>query len=149
MNRKKAIITVSLFFLLFGCGTDSNTDQNKQDTPITGSNKLIDQQPSADAKEMINKHEEISAIKAVNNSETIVVAVKVNHSERFTLKSLRKKMEKELKDSFPKLDVEFSTDLKIFLELEKLEEEIQADHFTEDKLDKGLKEIIKLSKEQT
>lgn len=149
MNRKKAIITVSLFFLLFGCGTDSTTEQDKQDTPIKGSNKLIDQQPSSDAKEILNKHEEITAIKAVNNSKTIVVAVKVKHSERFTLKSLKKKMTKELKDSFPKLDVVFSTDLKIFLELEKLEKEMQTGPLTEKSFNKKLDKIIKLSKEQT
>ncbi|QGS68578.1 hypothetical protein CV093_08795 [Oceanobacillus sp. 143] len=71
MDRKKTIITVSLFFLLLGCGTDSTIEKNKQDTPINVSNKQLNQQPSTRAKDILNNHKEITEIKAVNNSKKL------------------------------------------------------------------------------
>ncbi|RDW17994.1 YhcN/YlaJ family sporulation lipoprotein [Oceanobacillus chungangensis] len=150
MQRIIVIIIAGMFFLLFGCGTDTSKEQQaKQDSTIDNSNSQIDQEPSIKAKKTLNEHEGITEIRSVNNTKTLVVAVKVNHDERFTLKSLEKKMTKKLKDEFPKLDVEFSTDLKIFLELDKLKKKMQTGSLTEKELNKELDKIIKLSKKQT
>lgn len=54
-----------------------------------------------------------------------------------------------MKKQFKNLDVEFSTDKKIIIELDKLEKQILNNEISSKELKKRLKQIVTLSKEQT
>lgn len=54
-----------------------------------------------------------------------------------------------MKESFPDLDVTLSTDKKIMLEVEKLEQKIKANQLSEKELSKKVKTLLELEKEQT
>ncbi|WP_337020311.1 hypothetical protein [Oceanobacillus massiliensis] len=128
-------------------GQTNNTDSAEIEN--ISNQSLVSQQPANHAKELLSKHEEITAINAVNTKDNILIAVEVEHHERFTLAQLRKKFQKEMEDEFKDMKVEFSTDRKIVLELEKLEKDIRNDKLSNKELEKKVKKIVKLAKEQT
>ncbi|WP_249869952.1 hypothetical protein [Oceanobacillus saliphilus] len=154
MRKTTSIIYFCTTLLLVACGnvqpmdTGQNTDDFADITKISNE-YLISQKPSNQAKEMLRKHEEITAVRAVNTEDSIVIAIEVEHHERFTLAETRKKYKKEMEDKFKDKKVEFSTDKKIVLELEKLEQDITNNTITKKELEKKVKQIIKLTKEQT
>ncbi len=147
------MLFVGLILFLVGCATnsDSDTAENSQDVKYTkiSSTSFMDQEEANKAKRFLTKFEEIKAIKAVNTSKTLVVAIKIHHNKRFQLAELQKKFTKKLKKAFPKFKTELSTDQKIFIELNRLEEKIESDNMSNKKLERGVRHLIKLSKEQT
>ena len=54
-----------------------------------------------------------------------------------------------MKKQFPGMDVYFSTDKKIILELKKLEQDINSNSFTKKDISKKVKIIIELMSEKT
>ncbi len=66
--------------------------------------------------------------------------------KRFKLADIRKELKKDIKEKFQIKKVEVSTDQKVILELDKLEEEIQDKSVNKNELKKGIKtnyQIIK------
>lgn len=153
-HRLILILCLVITLFLFGCGNNSTSKANNHNESEIQFTKLntsdaIDQQVSNEAKQIISKFNEIKAVKAVNSKDAIVTAVEVDHLERFTLQEVKEKVEKKLKKEIKQKKVIVSTDKKIFLELDKLEAKLQSKELSKEKLDKKIKEIIKLSKEQT
>ncbi|WP_188454582.1 hypothetical protein [Virgibacillus oceani] len=154
INVKKLILYFGLMLFLFGCSPNSNSNSAKndvQDVEYTkiANNSFVNQQKANKAKKILSKHDEITAIKAVNSDETLVVAIEVHQNKRFQLAAIRKKYAKELKEEFPKLHTELSTDKKIIFELNRLERQIKAKEISNKQIKKELKHITKLMKEQT
>lgn len=152
----RLIFTLCLVITLFLSGCDNNStskanNNNESEIQLTKLNTSdpIDQQTSNEVKKIISHFNEISEVKAVNSKNAVVTAIEVDHLERFTLKEIKKKIEKKLKKEIKDKEIIVSTDKKIFLELDKLESNIQSKDISKEKLDKKIKEIIKLSKEQT
>ncbi|SET28251.1 Sporulation lipoprotein YhcN/YlaJ (Spore_YhcN_YlaJ) [Oceanobacillus limi] len=140
--------------MLIGCGTDtgqgtSDNPNNVELTKISTQRKDTDQQLANKAKDILKKKESVSGVNAVNTSKKLVIAVDVPQHERFKMAETRKKLRKEMKKKFSQVDVELSTDQKIILELEKLEEKLQKGSIKKKDLEKQVEDIIKLSKEQT
>lgn len=154
MHYNKAVIAFGLFLILLGCGLNStNESTGNEDKPIEltklTTHSTIDQHPANQAKESLRKHKEITSIKAVNSNKKLAIAVEVEHNERLKLAKIKKKLTKEMKKRFSKMDVEFSTDKKIFIELESLEEKIKSDSITKKTLKREINRIINLAKEKT
>jgi len=153
--KKYSFILVLLVLLLIGCGTDSNqnANQNTQNdvefTKIATDKKSIDQQPANRAKELLSKHDEVTNVKAVNSSDKLVIAIEIEHMKRFLLKQIEKDLKKEMEKEFEDYKVELSSDKKIILELEELEEKIQSGSIPKKELKKEVDRIIKFSHEQT
>lgn len=145
------IISILSCLILFGCGYHSADHSSQQNIEVRNisANKVIDQAPSNEAKELLINHDEIIGVKAANTSKDLIVAVKIKHRERFQLKQLKEEFTQELKDHFKNFHIELTIDKKIFLELDKLEEEIQSRSISPGKLGKEIERIIKLSKEKT
>lgn len=151
------IILLSTLLLLSACMNKANEsalepDRNaNDDLQLTklSSYGIYDQNPANKAKNMLSKHDGISRIRAANDSNDLIVAVDVKQHKRFQLKSIEKEMRKELNESFSDLEVTFSTDQKILLELKKVEEAIENDSFSNEELEDMLKKIKQLSKEET
>lgn len=154
MFVKKLMICVGLIFFLIGCSSNpdpesANNDQQIKYTKMSADDDFMDQQAANQAKDFLGKYEDITAIKAVNTSKKLVVAIEVHHNKRFQLENLGKKYAKKLKKKFPKFKTELSTDQKIFIELNRLEQKIDSNNISNKNLEKKVKHIIKLTKEKT
>ncbi|MBY7143803.1 hypothetical protein KFZ56_12250 [Virgibacillus sp. NKC19-3] len=147
----KSIVFISFALLLVGCGTNSESQGNNdiELNQISTTSNAIDQEPANQAKEYLSKYEEITSIKAVNTSKKLMIAIEIQHHERFGLANFREERKKEMKEKFPNMEVDISTDKKIILELERLEKALESKKVSKKELEKALDKIISLSKEQT
>jgi hypothetical protein len=148
------IIGIILMVSIIGCSNDSNTQRNSDNTiSITqiSTKNNYNQQYSNEAKKTLSQKEDITKVVAVNTNKLLVIAIEVPHHERFNLNDLNKELSKEMDDKFKDKDlkVELTTDKKIVLELEKLEEKLKKNEISKKELKKQLKHISKLLKEQT
>ncbi|MBR3120424.1 MULTISPECIES: hypothetical protein [Oceanobacillus] len=153
MYKKSFVLYVGFVILLTACGNDLSmepADNNEKiDLTKISNETLISQQPSNKAKDLLRKHDEIITVKAVNTDETMLIAIEIEHMKRLELAKIQKQYQKEMKKQFKDLDVELSTDKKIIIELNKLEKQIINAEIQNKELKKKLKQIVKLSKEQT
>ncbi|KEK25343.1 YhcN/YlaJ family sporulation lipoprotein [Bacillus gaemokensis] len=153
--RKLSTITV-LFVLLLGLitGCTSPLDKEvKQETHKKTEKKKepkltkvsmeesFNQSIAHEAKKKILAMEEILEVRAVNSNTDLYLAVKPEHHERFQLKPLRKKIKKQLEDENPTFDIHISTDQKIFMLLDKLENKIKKKEANKEQINKQLKTI--------
>ena len=154
MKRKWLLIIVVPLLILTSCKNEPTIDtssEERQQVELTkiSSNQNIKQVPSNKAKEKLRNYEELTKIKAINTEQDMLIAFDIDHHERFSLDQFEKELKKEMKKEFPNLNVHVSSDKKILLELERIEKKLQNNDLTDKKLKKELKDIIKLSKEQT
>ncbi len=134
----KKLFFLCFIFLLTGCNFAAKSD----DQPLyMGSNKVIDQTKADEAKQIILSMEEVIAVKAVEFEEDIFVAAQVKQFDRFFLDQIRKKAHEKIKKRYPETQVHVSTDKKVFLELEKLEEEIYHNKIKKAEIKKKWKKI--------
>ena len=140
-----------LALLLTACGNEPMElgQQNSPEVTKISNEKLISQQPSNKAKDILSDQEEITVIKAVNTKDILFIAVEIEQHERFTLSQLEKEYKKEIEKHFKDMKIEFSTDKKIVLELDKLEKKIDHNDISKKEMSKKLKQIVNLAKEQT
>lgn len=143
--------TISL--MLIGCGTpstmESPNDNSVELTKLTTEKESINQEASNKAKDIIQQYDDITAVNAVNSSNHLIASFEVEYLQRFNLEDIRGEIEKQLKEEFPTLKVVVSTDQKIIIELEKLETELNKNSISKKQLEKNVKKIISLSKEET
>ncbi|CAN7648944.1 YhcN/YlaJ family sporulation lipoprotein [Bacillus sp. SD075] len=109
----------------------------------------ISQSVANRAKVKVMTEEETWDVKAVNTDKELLVAIKVDQFDRFRLKKIEKKVKSDLEKSFPDHKVLVSTDQKMYLELEQLEQKLQKDNTNMKKLEKDFNKIKTLMKEQT
>lgn len=160
--RNLSAITI-LFVFLFGfvTGCTSPLDKkgkqetHKQSAPkkevnlTKVSTESVNQSIAQEAKKQILSMEEVEDVKAVNSDTDLYLAAKPKHHERFQLKSLRNKIKKQLKSSYPNFDIHISTDQKIFMMLDQLETKIQNKEVNKAQLKKQLKTIQSEMKSNT
>lgn len=153
MTYIRIICCFTAVLLLGGCGVDSsnNTSENHHnDVEFTKiSTKTINQSDSNHAKELLSKKDSVISVQAINTAKKLLITIEIPHHERLQLAKIRQDLHKEMKKEFPNLKVELSTDKKIIIELEELENKIKKNNISNKKLEKELDRIIKLSKEQT
>ncbi|MFD2628206.1 hypothetical protein [Oceanobacillus kapialis] len=155
MSIKRWLLLISLLCILSSCGNDTALEPSHNENEaidlkhISTSDQDTSQQYANRAKESLRKYPEITAVKAANTSKQLIVAIQVEQGKRFNLAGIRKQLKKEMNEKFPKLKVEVTTDKKIVIELEKLEEKLESKEMSKKSVEKRVKEIIELSKEQT
>ncbi|WP_164217918.1 YhcN/YlaJ family sporulation lipoprotein [Virgibacillus sp. YIM 98842] len=156
MPVKRWLLIASMIAVIAGCNTDDSvlepagSPNNDIELMKISKDHQLDQHISNQAKDSMRKYAEVTAAKAVNTDKKMLMAVEVKHNERFNLANIKKQLKKEMEEQFPHITVEFSTDKKIILELDRLEKEIQKDiAYSPKKLEKELDKLISLSKEQT
>jgi len=154
VNNAYKLLIISLCFtlLLIGCNVQTpseKTTNNRVELTKISTKQPIDQQASNQAKEMIRQYDAITSVKAINSSHYLVVAFVIEHLKRFKLERFRKNIQKHLEKQFPHLKVIVSTDQKIILELDQLENKIETTNISKKQLEEFVKKIIRLSKEQT
>lgn len=151
-NVKFIFLVMVLVLLLAACNNNSTTDPSQGDDGMDitklSNESITSQKPSNQAKDILRKHEEITVIKAINTREKLLIAIEIEHHERFTLAQLRDEYTKEMKDKFKDMKIELSTDKKISIELEKLEQQINEGSLSNKQLEKKVDKLIKLAKDQ-
>lgn len=161
--RKIGIIT-ALFVLLLssltGCGSspldkkvkkekEKQTEEKKGPKLTKMSTESFNQSIAQGAKKKALAMEEITEAAAVNSNLDLYIAVKPEHHERFGLKPLRNRLKTQLSKEYPTFNIHVSTDRKIFMLLDKLENKIKKKIVTKDQIKKQLKIIQSEMKSDT
>ncbi|TQS75737.1 hypothetical protein DX933_05540 [Ornithinibacillus gellani] len=151
MNKSiQWVLLVFLFVLLTGCNQDGTTQGTKpKPTYQLVTQENVSQDPANQTKLLLQNKEDIKQVHAVNTTKEIVVAIDVPQMKRFQLKNIQKTTKAELKKAFPKAKIHLSADKKIILEVKKLENELQHQAMSSKHLQKQVKAIVQLMKEQT
>lgn len=151
MKVKKLAVLIIIAFVLTSCA--SNNPKTKQDSSqgtIHLSNQTSSSQSKAEqAKEKLRHDENIDQVLAVNSKDNLVIAIEVPHMKRFQLKKIEKQATKKMKKAFPDMTVHLSTDKKIVMELDELENNLTTKDISQKELNKKLNKLIKLMNEQT
>lgn len=148
----KLILVLTVIGLSSGCNENQNQlGDNNNDLSISQvhTSKPINQSVANQAKEKVIKEKEISDVKAVNTDKELFVAIKVENFDRFRLKKIKKKVKSDVEKMFPDHRVFVSTDSKMYLELDQLEQKLQKDNLNMKNLKKDFNKIKSLMKEQT
>ena len=149
---KVGLLILMVIGLCSGCnGNQNQLGDDNEDLNISQVNisKPISQSVANQAKENIITEEEISDVKAVNTDKELLVAIKVKQFDRFQLKKIEKKVKSDLEKMYPDYKILVSTDQKMYFELDKLEQKLQKDNTSMKKLEKDIKKIKSLMKEQS
>ena len=147
---KTFLFLITVIGFVSGCSGNSNQIDNNKNLNISKvhTSSPIEQSVANQAKDRLLAEEEVSDVKAVNSDKELLVAVKVDNFDRFRLTSIKKQAQSDLENMFPDYKVLISTDQKMFLELDQLEQKLEKDKTKMDSLKKDFKEIKSLMKEQ-
>ncbi|MFF2458245.1 YhcN/YlaJ family sporulation lipoprotein [Peribacillus simplex] len=153
LNRSTPFFSILIVLLMTGCSanssqTDINKDRGLNISKVHTSNP-IDQTVANQAKDKLVNQDEVADAKAVNSNKELLVAIKVENFDRLRLKKIKKKSQTELEDMFPDYKILVSTDQKLFIELEHLEQKLEKDHTKLDSLNRDFKRIKSLLNEKT
>ncbi len=85
--------------------------------------------------------DEVLEVKGVSVDESIYLAPRVKQLSRFRLEEIRRQAHKRIKERYPKASIHVSTDKKIYIELEKLEERLQEQSISKKQLDEKIKQL--------
>lgn len=139
---------IAMVFLLISCSNDASETEHPMPTDIS-TKPFISQEAANQAVDMALKKEEVIRANAINTEKQLLLAFEVKPFDRFQLQSIEKKLKKELKNAFKDMKVEVSYDPKIMLEIEKVQDKIQANEMDKKTLTKEMKRIVKLKHEKT
>ncbi|MBP3950523.1 hypothetical protein [Bacillus suaedae] len=139
------------FVLTIVCGilfvTGCQMEPTKDIKPLQLSNEvLINQEQADEAKQIVLSMEEVVEIKGVAVKDAIYLAPRVKHFDRFRLNEIRKSSHQAVKKKYPNASVHVSTDQKIFMELEKLEQALKNRSISEKRLENKLTELEDMMK---
>lgn len=153
---KRCFFIVICLLIFSGCQeeprtTPDNRGNQSLDVDLTklSTQSSIDQTYANEAKDYLKNIEDITAIQAVNTNDQMMITIEIDYLKRFELETKRKELVKQLKETFPHLEVFVSTDQKIILELEQVEQALQQNQLSKTELEKKIKELMDLAKEET
>lgn len=143
-------------FVFTGCSSSTDhfekqgqqTEEQMNFSTVTHESN-IDQTAANEAKEIVDSFDETTDIYAVNSKNTLMIAFNVKQMHRFQVESIENDIEKRLRNELPHIVIKVSTDAKMRLELEKLEQDLHNENLSNQTVEKQIQEIISLSKEQT
>lgn len=123
---RKIGLSIVMFFSVMVLVSCNNQDENQTLTKNVNYTNVkyggvVDQSPSAKAKDIVSEREETTDIRAVNSDKDLYLAFNVDTFDSFRIDKIEADVKKELKKKFPDYNVQVSTDKKVFLELEALE----------------------------
>lgn len=155
MYRGTIILILIGLFLLVSCSKENTAERvsPKNNPPLEftklSTNSKDDQRTANEAREFVSKFDEVTDVRAIHHDDQLLIAVKVNHFDRFDLKDIEKKLKKSTNNSFQDVNITLSTDKKLFIEIEKLENELQNDSLSKKELSKRINKLRNLLKEET
>lgn len=141
-----------IFLFLLGCNQqdDVNSKLTIQPTKTSTTQSIdINQENAITARAILLEKDEVKKVRVIEGKNLIIAAVELKHWNTFRAKKLKEQMKKKLEKEIKSKKIEVTTDHKIFIELEDLERKIANNSLSKKKLEKDLKKINKLMKEQT
>ncbi|WP_052130313.1 YhcN/YlaJ family sporulation lipoprotein [Ureibacillus sinduriensis] len=133
MKKLVALFFVPLF--LIGCS-------NEQTIEISGVS--TDEVKKVEIEDMIRNSKEVYSGTAIMVNNELLVAIQVKPWLGFKEQKVEKKLQKEIEEKYPDLDVLVSSDYKMHWETQKLLEEGDSTKVTEE-----VKKLKSLAKEET
>ena len=132
---KKLVSILFVPFLLFGCSNEQS---------IQTADASIDEKNRLDIEDMIKNKKEVytGTILLVDNE--LLVAIQVNPWIGFKEQKIEKRLQKEIEEKYPDLNVLVSTDYKMLWESQKLLNEEDNQKILDE-----MKSLKKLAKEET
>lgn len=154
-HRSKCFVFLLLFHLfIFSAGCKQSEReaghsliQTADPSPVTVKNESNNKVKQI--KETVLSFPAIYDVAVLKGKKEVLVVYKVKQLQRFRMKQIKKKMERRLKENFPKEKFVTSSDYKIFLEVIRLHEKMDDSSYSEKKANKRFEKIIRLSKELT
>ena len=143
--------------LLFGCVDQSKPDPNQQNetqnndiqmTKITHTQENA-QNTANKIKDMFASDQDITILSVANASKDIIIAFDVAHYKRLGLQTKQETIQGAVEEAFPNYNVTVSTDQKVLIELEKLEQAIENQELSKDDIEKKVADIIFLENDKT
>ncbi|WAA08636.1 YhcN/YlaJ family sporulation lipoprotein [Fervidibacillus albus] len=159
--KNRGIRLQSIFFLtillIAGCNTSDGVDKTSllslikttDPPPLTAKSDPNEENTVRKIKEEVLSNEKIYDAAIIKGKSDVLVAYKVKHLHRFRMKQIEGEVKKRLENEFENENFTISSDFKIFLEAIKLQKKSEQENLSEEEIDRQLKKIIKLSKEQT
>lgn len=153
MKHKYTARIIYIFFLVIvmaGCsGMHKNEEANKSNVTDVSFKNSHDQSVTEKMKQLLENEEEVKNIRAVNSDKELLIAAEIDHMDRFRLREIEQKLREKVQKQYPDYKVIISTDKKIFLELEQLENKMRTENLSKKKVEKEMNKIKNLSKETT
>ncbi|MGG4404930.1 YhcN/YlaJ family sporulation lipoprotein [Geobacillus stearothermophilus] len=118
-------------------------------TSGTAKHAELNQGPAERAASYLRGRDDVRDVVAVNSVDRLLIAYQIPHMKRWSRKQIEKDIDQKLRDLFPGYDVVSSSDLKIFWKTKELKANMDNRRWDERKVNREIKRIEKLSKEQT
>ncbi|TFJ94474.1 YhcN/YlaJ family sporulation lipoprotein [Lentibacillus salicampi] len=151
MRALNILLMLGIAISLISCTSNNDTSQNRHDAnfDMISTSNAMDQSTANQAKKRINRRASVTEVHAVNTDKKLIIAFEIEHKKRFQLADIEKKVQKNMQKAFSDHKAEVSTDKKLVLEIDELEEKINQNEISNKKLKKEVDRLIKLMKEKT
>ncbi|WP_078553190.1 hypothetical protein [Bacillus alkalicellulosilyticus] len=106
-----------------------------------GDEAIVNQKMADEAKKIILSMDEVIEVVGVSHKDNIYIAPTVTHFNRLRLETIRKTGFNKIKKRYPDATVFLTTDKKLVMELDKLEQDLKAQQISEETLEKRLTKI--------
>ncbi|WP_157800989.1 YhcN/YlaJ family sporulation lipoprotein [Bacillus solitudinis] len=129
---------IGITFLAGGCqvGQDNNVGLLQ-----VGEEATVPQTKADEAKQITLSMDEVIEVKGVQHDKDIYIVPRVKQFDRFRLNGIRKEAHDHIKKRYPEANVHVSTDKKIFMEFEKLEQQLIKNQISEKELKDKVKDL--------
>ncbi|MFK3937899.1 hypothetical protein ACI2JA_10360 [Alkalihalobacillus sp. NPDC078783] len=137
MFKKFILVMIICFLLLTACGGAKDIKSLSDDelNPVVSQSNIIQ------AKELVLQMEEVVDVKGIQYEHLLFLDPKVKQFDRLKLKHIRQEAFKRVKDEFPESKVHITTDQKIYMELEKLEQQVANEKIDAKQLKKKVEKL--------
>jgi len=152
LTLKQIYLTILLLFsptLLFGCSNDqaaepqTNKQSNIQNISHTGGQE----QEELEIEQTVrNQFDEIVELTSFSYNDEILMGIKVNQISQFNEQKIAKEVKSFIKREYPGKKATVSSDYKVFLEIDRLKEELINEDLKQTDIDKRFKEVKDFSK---
>lgn len=150
-HRKIYVLHIVIILMMAtGCNMANNNKEENNLTIKNVSNQDMNHvNMTSEIEKLLMKEKEVSDVKVFDTDNEIFIAAEIKQMDRFRIKEIEKKLNKILNDKYSNHNVTLSTDKKMFLELEKLEQKSRNTNMSNKELEKEIKRIKSLSEELT
>lgn len=147
MKAKKYLL-LSLYSLilifLVACQNNQTKPPPDQKNLNIQSISHLDQDERQINQTVQKEYEEISELTSVTYNQEIIMAIQVNQLAQFNEHKIAEEVEAYIEETFPNHQAKVSSDYKIFLEINRLKQQITQGNFNRSDFNEAFKEIKKL-----
>ncbi|SEN65801.1 hypothetical protein SAMN04488134_101575 [Amphibacillus marinus] len=137
------VVWLSLL-VLTGCQTGQTLD-NQSDNPLAAkqTNYSVIDQDTLNG-DIYNQFEDIVDVTSISNNDELIMAIKVDQLAQFNEQKIAKEVQSYLKKSNEDIKPKVSSDLKIYIEIDRLKQQLADQDLSKSDFDKLFDEIIQL-----